>query len=62
MGARKRTLFRKGRPETVIKFYKTSALPTLLYGSEAWTLTSAQIKRIEAAEMKLLRTLAGHTL
>jgi hypothetical protein len=59
---RKRTLFRIVRPETVIKFYKTSALPTLLYGSGAWTLTSVQIKGIEIAEMKLLRPLAGHTL
>jgi hypothetical protein len=42
------------RPETVIKFYKTLAFPALLYGLEARTLISAQIKRIEAAEMKLL--------
>jgi hypothetical protein len=33
-----------------------------LCSSEAWTLTSAQIKRREAAEMELLRPLAGHTL
>jgi hypothetical protein len=62
MGTMKSTLFRKVRPETVIKFYKTLALPTLLYGSENWILTSAQTKRTEAAEMNLLRPLAGHTL
>ncbi|PSN56618.1 hypothetical protein C0J52_11288 [Blattella germanica] len=38
------------------------AIPILLYGSETWTLTSNQLRRIEAAEMKLLRILAGYTL
>jgi len=37
-------------------------LPTFLYGSENWTLTASQRRRIEAAEMKLLRPLAGYTL
>ncbi|KAJ4451145.1 hypothetical protein ANN_02587 [Periplaneta americana] len=35
------------------------AIPTLLYGSETWTLTTSQLKRIE---MRLLRPLAGYTL
>jgi hypothetical protein len=62
IGTIKRTLHQKVRPETVIKCYKTLALPTLLYRSGAWTLTSSQRKRTETAEMKLLRPLAGHTL
>ena len=37
-------------------------LPTFLYGSENWTLTVSQRRRTEAAEMKLLRPLAGYTL
>ena len=37
-------------------------MPTFLYGSENWTLTALQRGRIEAAEMKLLRPLAGYTL
>jgi len=37
-------------------------MPTFLYGSENWTLTALQRRRIEAAEMKLLRPLAGYTL
>ena len=37
-------------------------LPTFLYGSENWTLTALQRRRIEAAEIKLLRPLAGYTL
>ena len=46
----------------VLKLYNTLILPTFLYGSENWTLTASQRRRIEAAEMKLLRPLAGYTL
>ena len=48
--------------ETILKIYKTLVLPTFLYGSENLTLTALQRRRIEAAEMKLLRPLAGYTL
>jgi len=48
--------------ETILKIYNTLVLPTFLYGSENWTLTALQRRRIEAAEMKLLRPLAGYTL
>jgi hypothetical protein len=34
-------------------------LPTFLYGSENWTLTASQRRKIETTEMKLLRPLAG---
>jgi hypothetical protein len=37
-------------------------MPAFLYGLENWTLTALQRQRIEAAEMKLLRPLAGYTL
>ena len=50
------------RTETILKIYNTLVLPTFLYGSENWTLTALKRRRIEAAEMKLLRLLAGHTL
>ena len=50
------------RTETILKIYNTLVLPTFLYESENWTLTALQIQRIEAAEMKLLRPLAGYTL
>jgi len=49
------------RTETILKLNYTLVLPTLLYGSENWTLTASQRQRIEAAEMKILRPLAGHT-
>ena len=49
------------RTETILKIYNKLVLPTFLYGSENWTLTALQRRRIEAAEMKLLRRLAGYT-
>jgi len=55
----KRPIFKKVRKETIFKIYNTLILPTFLYGSENWTLTALQRRRIEAAEMKLLRPLAG---
>ena len=45
-----------------MKIYNTLVLPTFLYGPENWTLTALDGRRIEAAEMKLLRPLAGYTL
>jgi hypothetical protein len=61
IGTIKRTIFRKVRRETILKIYNTLVLPTFLYGSENWTLTASKRRRIEAAEMKLLRPLAGYT-
>jgi hypothetical protein len=62
IGTIKRTICRRVRTEITLKIYNTLVLPTFLYGSENWTLTALQRRRIEAAEMKLLRTLAGYTL
>jgi hypothetical protein len=39
IGTIKRTIFRKVRTETILKFYNSLALPTFLYGSENWTFT-----------------------
>jgi len=54
--------FNEIRKETILKIYKTLVLPTFLYGSENWTLTALQRRRIEVAEMKLLRPLARYSL
>jgi hypothetical protein len=59
IGAIKITILRKVRTETILKIYNTLVLPTFLYGSESWTVTALQRRRIEAAEVKLLRPLAG---
>ena len=58
----KGSIFKKVRTETIFKIYNTLVLPTFLYGPENWTLTALQRRRIETAEMKLLRPLAGYTL
>jgi len=50
------------RTETILKIHNTLVLPPFLHGSEKWTLTALQRRRIEVAEMKLLRPLAGCTL
>jgi len=62
IGTIKKTIFKKMRTETFLKLYNTLILPTFLYGSENWTSTASQRRRIEAAEMKLLRPLVGYTL
>jgi hypothetical protein len=46
--------------KTRIKLYNTLALPTLLYGSENWTIEARHATKIAAAEMKYTRT-ARHT-
>jgi len=56
------TVFKKVRTENIFKICNNLVLPTLLYGSENWTLTALQRRGIEAAGMKLLRPLAGYTL
>lgn len=38
------------------------AVPMLLYGSEFWTLTKSEEKRIAVIEMRFLRSIAGYTL
>jgi hypothetical protein len=40
---------------TRLKLYKTLALPTLLYGSEIWTIRQCDKNRLRTAEMKYLR-------
>jgi hypothetical protein len=49
------------RTDTQIKFYKVVARPTLLYGSEKWVTTKRDMTRLEAAEMRLLRSVKGYT-
>jgi len=61
-GSIKRNIFRKVRTETILKIYNTLIVPTFSYGSENWTRTASQRRRIEVAEMKLLRPLAGYTI
>ena len=52
---------KKTRTDTQIKFYKVIARPSLLYGSETWVTTKRDMTRLEAAEMRFLRSVKGYT-
>jgi len=43
-----------------MKFFKVVARPTLLYGSETWVTTIRDMTRLEAAEMRFLRSVIGY--
>jgi len=43
------------------KCYKVVARPTVLYGSETWVTTTRDMTRLEAAEMRFLRSVKGYT-
>jgi len=44
-----------------MKFYKVVARPTLLYGSETWVTTTRDMTRLEAAEIRSLRSVKEYT-
>ena len=44
-----------------MKFCKVVARPLLLYGSETWVTTTRDVTRLEAAEMRFLRSVKGYT-
>ena len=44
-----------------MEFYKVVARPSLLYGSETWVTTKRDMTRLEAAEMRFLRSVTGYT-
>jgi len=44
-----------------MKLYKVVARPTLLYGSETWVTTKRDMPRLDAAEMRFLRSVKGYT-
>ena len=46
----------------IVPSIKVMAVPVLMYGSENWSLNRSDKRKIEAAEMRFLRTTAGHTL
>ena len=52
---------KKPRTDTQMKFYKVVARPKLLYGIETWVTTTRDMTRLEAAEMRFLRSVKGYT-
>ena len=61
-GTVSRTLKRKTQLLTEIKLYKVMAVPVLMYASENWSLNRSDKRKIESAEMRFLRPMAGYTL
>ena len=59
-GTLKRSLRNKARKDSIMKLYKTMAVPTITYGSETWTMTAKHTARIQTAEMNFLRPIAGY--
>jgi hypothetical protein len=60
-GTIRRTLRQKTLQSTQLKFCNLMAVPMLTYESENWTINRSD-KKIELAEMKFLRSVAGYTL
>ena len=60
-GTLRRTLKNKVRPESVMKLYKTMTVTLVTYCSETWTMRQRHRARIQSAEMRFLRSIAGYT-
>ena len=52
---------KKTHTDTQIKFYKFVARPSLLCGTETWVTTKRDMARLEAAEMRFLRSIKRYT-
>jgi hypothetical protein len=44
-----------------MKCYKVVARPSVLYGSKTWVTTKRDVTRLEATEMRFLRSVTGYT-
>ena len=43
------------------KFYRVAIRPAMLYGTECWAIKRTQARKLEVAEMRMLRWMCGHT-
>ena len=43
------------------KVYKTVVRPAMVYGAETWAVKKAQEKKLDVAEMRMLRRMSGVT-
>ena len=43
------------------KVYKTAVRPAMMYGAEIWAVKKAQEKKLDVAEMRMLRWMSGVT-
>ena len=60
-GTRSRTLKGKTQLSIQIEFCKAMPVPVLMHGGENWPLNWSDERKIEAAEMRFLRPMAGYT-
>jgi hypothetical protein len=58
----RRTLKQKILQSIQLTFHKVVAVPILTYASENWTINRSDERKIESAEMRFLRPVAGYTL
>ncbi|XP_035836132.1 uncharacterized protein LOC118489676 [Helianthus annuus] len=43
------------------KFYRVAIRPAMLYGTDCWAIKEVQARKMEVAEMRMLRWMCGHT-
>ncbi|VFQ77838.1 unnamed protein product [Cuscuta campestris] len=43
------------------KFYRSVVRPAMLYGAECWAVKKTHVRRLHAAEMRMLRWMCGKT-
>ena len=51
----------KNKFESQVEVYKTVVRPAMLYGGETWAVKKAQEKKLDVAEMRMLRWMSGVT-
>jgi hypothetical protein len=56
-----RKYLKETRADNQMKLYKVVARPTVFYGSETWVPTNRDMTRLEAAEMRFLRSVKRYT-
>ncbi|KAD6796640.1 hypothetical protein E3N88_07536 [Mikania micrantha] len=43
------------------KFYRVAVRPAMMYGSDCWPIKKTHARKLESAEMRMLRWMCGHT-
>ena len=51
----------KNKFESQGEVYKTVVRPAMMYGAETWAVKKAQEKKLDVAEMRMLRWMSGVT-
>ena len=43
------------------KFYRAAVRPAMLYGTDYWAIKNTQARKLEVADMRMIRWMCGHT-